>query len=75
MKARDFPFDPVRIACAACARQCLYRRKDFIDLVGAETNLSQALARISADCPKRRARKRYDQCLAHYRDLGDGPGH
>jgi len=74
MKARDFPFDPVRIACAACARQCLYRRKDFIDLVGAETNLSEALARISADCPKRRARKPYDQCLARYPELDDEPG-
>jgi len=69
MKVRDYPFPCVRISCAKCGRQGHYSRDSFLKLVGAETELPDALERIPADCPKRQSAAAYDQCMALYPDL------
>jgi len=69
MQARDYPFSSVRISCTKCGRQGRYSRESFLELVGAETELPDALERISADCPKRQSAEAYDQCMALYSDL------
>ena len=70
MKAKEYPFESVRISCTKCGRQGQYSRAAFVELVGAEMELPDALARISADCPKRQTSAlAYDQCMAFYPDL------
>jgi hypothetical protein len=69
MKAKDYPFKSVRISCAKCDRQGRYSRAALVELVGPETELPDALARISADCPQRQTPLAYDQCMALYADL------
>jgi len=69
MKACDYPFPSVRITCAKCGRQGYYSRDRFVALVGADTELPDALVRISADCPKRQSVTLYEQCTALYPDL------
>ncbi len=69
MKAKDYPFESVRISCTNCGRHGRYSRAAFVELVGAETELPDALERVSADCPKRQSPLAYDQCLALYPDL------
>ncbi len=69
MKAKDYPFNSVRVSCAKCDRQGRYSRAAFVELVGPETMLPDALARISADCPQRQTTLAYDQCMAFYADL------
>ncbi len=70
MKAKDYPFESVRISCTNCGRQSRYSRAAFVEMVEAETELPDALARISADCPKRQTPAlAYDQCMAFYPDL------
>ncbi len=69
MKAKDYPFKSVRVSCAKCARQGRYSRAAFVELVGPETMLPDALARISADCPQRQKTLAYDPCMALYADL------
>ncbi len=69
MKAKDYPFDSVRISCTKCGRHGRYSRAAFVELVGAETELPDALERVSADCPKRKSPLAYDQCIALYPDL------
>ncbi len=61
MKAKDYPFKSVRISCDKCGRQGRYTRAAFSELVGAETELPDALARISADCAKRQTTLAYDE--------------
>jgi hypothetical protein len=68
MKAKDYPFKSVRVSCAKCARQGRYSRAAFVELVGPETMLPDALAHISADCPQRQTSLAYDQCMALYSD-------
>ena len=69
MKAKDYPFKSVRFSCAKCDRRGRYSRATFVELVGPETMLPDALARISADCPQRQTTLAYDQCMALYADL------
>ena len=69
VKAKDYPFDTVRISCTKCGRHGRYSRAAFVELVGAETELPDALERVSADCPKRQSPLAYDQCNALYPDL------
>ncbi len=69
MKAKDYPFDSVRVSCAKCDRQGRYSHAAFVELVGPETMLPDALPRISADCPQRQITLAYDQCMALYADL------
>ena len=69
MKAKDYPFKMVRFSCAKCDRQGQYSLAAFVVLVGPETELPDALAHISADCPQRQTTLAYDQCMALYADL------
>ncbi len=69
MKAKDYPFKSVRVSCAKCDRRGRYSHAAFVELVGPETMLPDALARISADCPQRQTTLAYDQCMALYADL------
>ncbi len=69
MKAKDYPFNSVRVSCAKCDRQGRYSHAAFVELVGPETMLPDALERISADCPQRHTTLAYDQCMALYADL------
>ncbi len=69
MKAKDYPFKMVRFSCAKCDRQGRYSLAAFVELVGPETELPDALAHISADCPQRQTTLSYDQCMALYADL------
>ncbi len=69
MKAKDYPFMSARISCAKCDRQGRYSRAAFVEMVGPETKLPDALAHISADCPQRQSTPAYDQCVALYADL------
>ena len=69
MKAKDYPFKMVRFSCAKCDRQGRYSLEAFVELVGPETELPDALAYISADCPQRQTTLAYDQCMALYADL------
>ncbi len=70
MKAKDYPFESVRISCTKCGRQGRYSRAAFVEMVEAETELPDALARISEGCPKRQTPAlAYDQCMALYPDL------
>ncbi len=73
MKAKDYPFDSVRVSCAKCDRQGRYSHAAFVELVGPETMLPDALARISADCPQCQTTLAYDQCMVLYADLTKGP--
>jgi hypothetical protein len=69
MKTKDYPFKSVRISCAKCDRQGRYSRAAFVEMAGPETELPDALAQISADCPQRQSTLAYDQCMALYADL------
>ena len=69
MKTKDYPFKSVRISCAKCDRQGRYSRAAFVEMVGPETKLPDALAQISADYPQRQTTLLYDQCMALYADL------
>jgi hypothetical protein len=69
MKTKDYPFKLVRFSCAKCDRQGQYSLAAFVELVGPETELPDALAHISADCPQRQTTLAYDQCIAIYADL------
>ncbi len=69
MKAKDYPFKMVRFSCAKCDQQGRYSLAAFVELVGPETELPDALAHISADCPQRQTTLAYDQCMALYADL------
>jgi hypothetical protein len=53
-RAADYRFPRVRIECPKCGRKDSYARERFATLVGPDTQLpDDALAKISADCPKR----------------------
>ena len=69
MKAKDYPFKSVTISCSKCDRRGRYSRAAFVEMVGPETELPDALARISADCPQRQTSLAYDQCMALYANL------
>ena len=54
MKAKDYPAPVVEISCDHCCRYGKYRKERFVTLVGAETDLPQALSIVAADCPEDR---------------------
>ncbi len=47
MKAKDYPFESVRISCTKCGRQGRYSRAAFVEMVGAETEIPKADPRRS----------------------------
>ena len=69
-RVADFPLPTVNITCRKCGREGVYKRERFAALVGPNTTLPDALAKIAADCPKR-CNHSYgaDTCGAIYADL------
>ena len=69
-RVANFPLPTVKIACRKCPRAGSYTRERFAALVGPNTTLPDALAKIAADCPKR-CNHSYgaDTCGAIYADL------
>lgn len=68
MKARDYPFPTVEIACDHCGRFGRYRKERFVEIVGADTDLPQALTIIAAGCPEDRPSpdNLHGNCKPHY---------
>lgn len=52
--AADWPLEGVRITCDHCKRSRHYSKKRFVELVGEETPLNDALRLLSEMCPQRR---------------------
>ncbi len=51
MRAWDYPKEKVVIACQVCRRRGVYPKERFIELVGTNTQLADALTKIAHDCP------------------------
>ena len=71
MRAWDYPHDPVIISCVTCKRRGQYTKARFIEIVGRNTSLPDALRIIAKDCPKNTDPRGigYDKCKAVYPDL------
>lgn len=71
MRAWDYPGNKVVVACDLCARRGEYTKARFVELVGGDTPLPQALGIIAKDCPKANqpAHVLHNRCKAHYPDL------
>ena len=50
MRAWDYPYDPVIIACKKCGRSGCYSKARFLELVGENTPLPNARHKIAKDC-------------------------
>lgn len=61
--------DVLRVVCDKCGRSGRYRLDRLIGEHGADAKLTDWLVEISANCPKRLARKWRDQCGAECPDL------
>ncbi len=71
MRAWDYPKNTVRIACNKCGRNGQYTKERFIELVGRNTSLPQALGVIARSCDRANlpAGILDNRCKAHYPDL------
>jgi hypothetical protein len=71
MRAWDYPFKTVRIACKVCNRRGQYSKARFVEIVGRNTALPTALGVIAKDCPMagKPSNILHDRCQAHYPDL------
>lgn len=71
MRAWDFPKDPVTIACDSCKRRGQYSKLRFLELVGRDTRLPQALAILARDCPlvEKGGSMRQGRCKAYFPGL------
>ena len=66
----DYPFDTVRIDCKTCGRFGQYSKKQFVQLVGANTTLPNALKIIAKDCPRKKSGlDLHNRCGVGYPDL------
>lgn len=54
MRVKDFPLPTVEIQCDYCGRFGRYSKVRFLEIVGEDTELPQALAVIAQDCPEQR---------------------
>lgn len=68
MKAKDWPEDTVTVRCEICGREGRYSKRRFVEIVGTETAMHDALKVIAADCPKagKPANVLHDRCQARY---------
>lgn len=70
MRSWDYPFDPVVIECRRCKRLGRYSKARFLELVGRDTSLPNALAIIASDCPREKTGLTlHNRCEAGYPDL------
>ena len=56
-------------ACSRCDRKGRYPMDALIARYGSALPIPHLLARLSADCPKRRAQTTYDNCGMYFPDL------
>jgi hypothetical protein len=61
--------DVVYVHCGKCGRASRYRLQDLIHDRGRDARVIDWLDEITADCPKKRAHDRNDQCAARCPDL------
>lgn len=68
MRAKDYPLPTVEICCNYCSRYGRYKKERFVEIVGSETELPQALSIIAADCPEDRATpdNMHGRCRPYY---------
>ena len=71
MRTWDYPKNTVRIYCDRCGRKGQYSKERFLELVGRDTPLPQALGILAKDCDRANlpAHVIHDRCRAHYPDL------
>lgn len=69
--AKDYPFETVEIECAVCGRYGRYSRDRFVEIVGPDTALPQALTTIAKSCPNKRPSTAdlRGQCRPIYRNI------
>lgn len=68
----SYPYVTVRIACSRCTRKGQYRLARLAERYGAETRLTDILAKLSASCLHAdvgRHQSVHDRCGAMYPDL------
>ena len=75
MRSWDYSHDMVCIACRKCGRAGRYSKARFLELVGRNTTLPEALAIIAADCPDRPKFPGgiHSRCGVYYPDLNVVP--
>ncbi len=66
---RDYPFVVVRFACHDCPRIGRYRLAVLAERFGADADLEDVLAAISANCPRHRESHPGRRCRAYYPNL------
>lgn len=68
MQAKDYPLPLVEITCDQCGRHGKYKKSTFVQLVGPNTELPQALSIIASDCPEERPSisNMRGRCRPHY---------
>ena len=69
MRLRDYPYIVVRFACRECPRAGRYRLAALAERFGADADLQDVLAAVSASCRARTERHRGMACAAYLPDL------
>jgi hypothetical protein len=71
MRVWDYPKETVVIACDECGRRGRYSKARFVELVGGNTHLANALEQIAADCPRQVAslKMTIGRCKAYFADF------
>jgi|SRR4051794_16559746 hypothetical protein len=68
-RLKDYPYVAVRFACRDCPRLGRYRLAVLAERFGAEAELENVLAAVSASCPRHRESHPGRHCQAYYPDL------
>jgi hypothetical protein len=68
-RLKDYPYVMVRFACRDCPRLGRYRLAGLAERFGADADLEDVLAAISANCPRQRESHPGRRCQAYYPDL------
>ena len=68
-RLKDYPYVMVRFACRDCPRLGRYRLAGLAERFGADADLEDVLAAISANCPRQRESYLGRRCQAYYPDL------
>ena len=71
MRAWDYPKEKVVITCDRCNRRGEYSKERFLDIVGRNTSVADALRIIAKDCARvcKDNNMLLDRCEAYYPDL------
>jgi hypothetical protein len=66
---KDYPHDPVRVACRKCERYGQLRKAKLIEQYGPDIVMPD-LRHLIAQCPRRNSMT--DPCGVYYVDMADG---